>query len=302
MGTEVPERLDVEVAALATRQHGVVARAQLVALGLGPRAIGHRISCGRLQPLHRGVYAVGHRAVSRHGRWLAAVLACGDGAVLSHRSAAALWGLRPAERSCVEVTVTRRLRGRRGIEVRELPLARDESATRDGVPVTSVPRTLMDLAAVVTRPQLSRAAEQAEALRLADSLTLDALVARHTGRPGIRNLRAIAARGIEPTLTRSELERRFLSIVETAGLPDPRPNAPLQIAGGWIEVDCAWPAHRVVVELDGHAHHSTRAAFERDRARDRALQAAGWRVVRVTWRQLHEDAGAVMADLALLLA
>jgi very-short-patch-repair endonuclease len=247
------------------------------------------------------VYAVGHRAVSRHGWWLAAVLACGDGAVLSHRSAAALWGLRPTERSGVDVTVCRRLRGRRGIEVRELPLARDESATRDGVPVTSVPRTLMDLAAVLPRPQLQRAAEQAEALMLTDPLTLDAMLARGAGRHGIHNLRAVVARGIQPTVTRSELERRFLEMLERAGLPRPRVNERLTIDGRWIEVDCAWPDRRVIVELDGHAYHSTRTAFERDRARDRALQAAGWRVVRVTWRQLHQDAGAVATHLARLL-
>jgi very-short-patch-repair endonuclease len=302
MRDELPEGfVDVEVARLATRQHGVVARAQLVALGLSKGAIGRRVSSGRLHPLHRGAYAVGHRAVSRHGWWLAAVLACGDGALLSHRSAAALWGLRPTDRSRVEVTVSRRLRGRRDIEVRELPLARDESATWDGVPVTSVPRTLMDLAAILTRPQLQRTAEQAEALRLTDPLTLDALLARYPGRPGIRNLRAVAKAGIQPTVTRSELERRFLEMLERADLPRPRVNAPIELADGWIEVDCAWPDRRVIVELDGHAHHATRAAFERDRARDRALQAAGWRVVRVTWRQLHQDAAAVAADLARLL-
>lgn len=290
-----------ELAAIATRQHGVVTRAQLEELGLSRRAIGRRISSGHLDPLYRGVYAVGHRAVSREGRWLAAVLAVGDGAVLSHRSAAALWGLRATARARIEVTTERALRSRPGIQLHRAGVAADEVAVERGVPVTSVHRTLVDLAAVLPRADLRRAVEQAEALRLADPLPLDAVVRRHARRRGVARLRAMLDDGIEPTVTRSELERRFLSFLEASGLPRPEVNATLTIGARTFEVDCLWRSARVIVELDGARHHSTRAAFERDRERDRVLQAAGWRVMRVTWRQLRRGGPDVAADLRRLL-
>jgi very-short-patch-repair endonuclease len=293
--------VDAEIAALATRQHGVVARAQLTELGLGRRAIGHRLDRGRLIPLHRGVYAVGHRSLSLEGRWLAAVLAIGGDAVLSHRSAAALWALRPTSRSRVEVTAPRALRSRPAIQLHREAVAGDEATVEDAIPVTSVPRTLVDLAGLLRPAELRRAVEQAETLRRVDALSLDAVVQRHRGRAGIARLAAIVEAGVDAPVTRSELERRFLSFLEEAGLPRPRTNRRLAAGDRDFEVDCVWPAARVVVELDGALHHSTRAAFERDRDRDRALLAAGWRVVRVTWRQLDRQAAAVAADLWRLL-
>ncbi|HEU0024588.1 MAG TPA: DUF559 domain-containing protein [Thermoleophilaceae bacterium] len=166
-----------------------------------------------------------------------------------------------------------------------------------------MPRTLLDLAAVLRAPQLEQAIEQAEMLRLTDPLSLRDMLARYPGRRGVLALRRILQEGrIGATVTRSELEARFREFVEHAGLPRPEVNVRLQLAGEWIEVDCLWRSQRVVVELDCRAVHATNAAFERDRARDRRLQAAGWRPVRVTWRQLARDAHAVEADLRVLLA
>jgi hypothetical protein len=295
--------VDGAIAALAERQHGVVAHGQLLDLGLGRRAIGHRLACGRLHALHRGVYAVGHRAITREGRWMAAVLASGPGAVLSHRSAAALWNLRISPGTPADVTVRGALRSRAGIALHRATLASDELTVVGGMPVTTPPRTLLDLAGVVAPRHLERAVNDAEVLRLADAMSLEDLVRRHPRRRGVAVLRRILADGrAGATVTRSELEDRFIAFVDRAGLPRPEVNAALALAGGWIEADCLWRSQRLVVELDGYTSHATRAAFERDRARDRALQASGWRVVRLTWRQLAEEPATVAAQLCALLA
>lgn len=284
------------IAELATRQHGVVARRQLLALGIGAGAIARRLDAGWFHPLHRGVYAVGHTALTPCGHWFAAVLAGGAGAVLSHDSAAALLGLWERGPGPIHVTRPRSGAGRPGIRFHSGALADDERGLCEGVPVTSPARTILDIAAGEGRAAAEQALLGAEAreARIRDDLA--ALLARRPRRAGAAAVRKLLATG--PALTRSELERRFLALVRATGLPEPRTNARV----GGFEVDCAWPAERVAVELDGHAFHASRAAFERDRARDRALQAAGWRVVRVTWRQLAEDAYAVVDDLAALLA
>jgi hypothetical protein len=283
---------------LAGRQHGVVSRRQLRGLGLSVFEIDHRVRSGRLVVLHRGVYAVGHRAVRPSGLLLAAVLACGPGAVLSHRSAAALWGIRATARERVEVTAARWIERPR-IEVHVGRLAEDERAIEDRVPVTTVPRTLLDLSAVLTARELAAAVNQAEVLRLTDPLSLPQLLERHRGRRGSRQLRDLA--GQTGVVTRSELERRFAEFVASTGLPRPEANAALWIGGRWIEVDCLWRAQRVALELDGRAVHGSRAAFESDRVRDRALAVAGWTSVRVTWQQLERDARRLEADLRVLL-
>jgi very-short-patch-repair endonuclease len=302
-GKPQPHSIDGEIAALAGRQHGVVARRQIAALGAGPSAIDRRLELGRLHLLHRGVYAVGHRVVSREGRWMAAVLALGPGAVVSHRSAAALWGIRPTSRGRIEVTVPGPRRSRTTLEVHRARLAADEVTTERGIPVTAPNRTLLDLAAVLDATQVERAINEAEFLRVTDPTSLDALLERHPRRRGARALRQIlAAQAIGATVTRSELERRFLRLLDEAGLPRPEVNASLQIATDrWIEADFLWRPQHLIAELDGHASHATTAGFERDRARDRALQAAGWRVIRITWRQLHEEPAAVARDLERLL-
>ncbi len=295
--------IDAVIAAIAQRQHGVVARPQLLALGLGRRAIGHRVECGRLHVVHRGVYSVGHPLLSIEGRWTAAVLAAGAGAALSHRAAAALWGLRATSAPRVEVSLARRLRSRRGVQIHHAPLAPDEVTVHHGIAVTTPPRTLLDLAAILRPDQLERAMNEAEARRLSDSLSLDALIDRHPARPGTLALKSILQRGrLGATLTRSELEDRFLSFLDAHDLDRPRVNVALALAGTHIEADCVWSHQRLIVELDGYATHATRAAFERDRTRDRRLQAAGWRVVRITWRHLHDEPAAVAAELRALLS
>jgi putative AbiEi antitoxin of type IV toxin-antitoxin system/uncharacterized protein DUF559 len=295
-------QVDRAIAALAARQHGLVTRPQLLALGVGRRAIGHRLARGRLHAVHRGVYAVGHRILAKDAAWMAAVLAIGPDAVLSHRSAAALWGIRMTARTRIEVTAPRGVRSRQGIQVHEARLADDEMTVERAIPVTTPARTLLDVAAVIPPSRLERAINEAEVLRLADATSLATLAARHPHRPGVPALRRLLdAGGIGTAITRSELEDRFLAFLDRAGLPRPQLNVRLELPGGWIEADCVWRAQRVVVELDGYASHGTRAAFDRDRARDRMLQAAGWRAVRVTWRHLHDDAAALESEFGTLL-
>ena len=288
--------LDLAIGRLAEGQHGLVTRAQLSGLDVGRGAIAHRISEGRLRPVHRGVYAVGHRLLTRSGHWMAAVLACGPGAVLSHRAAAALWGIRGGGR--IEVTIPRGRKPRPGIQLHWANLPADETTTRSGIPTTTVPRTLLDLGAVVQRDELRSALRQAEQLGLTDPLWLGDLVGRYPRKPGMPIVKAVleeAQRGL--SFVRSELEERFQAFLIDAGLPRPKTN--VRIDG--MEVDCVWPAERVIVELDGRAIHDAADAFETDRARDRRLEAAGWHVIRVTWRQLEETRGEVERDLRRLI-
>ena len=231
---------------------------------------------------------------------MAAVLAGGPGAVLSHRSAAAHWGIRPDNPS-IQVTSARRRRSRRGLSFYRSYLPHDEVTTHAGIPVTTVPRTLFDLAAVVSKGQLNRAVSEAEIRRLWDPLSLNDLLTRHPRRPGAAALRAVLATP-GANITRSDLEDLFLRLLEAARLPRPEANVLIEVNGVWIEVDCIWREQRLIVELDGHATHSTRSAFESDRARDRALIAAGWRVMRITWRQLCNEPGALADDLRAALA
>jgi very-short-patch-repair endonuclease len=279
-----------------------VTRSQLVDAGIGRRAIGHRLERQRLHAVYRGVYAVGHQVLSREARWLAAVLALGEGAALSHRSAAAHLGLRASAARFPEVTPERRLKSRQRIRVHHGVLPPDEITVLRAITVTTVPRTLLDLATVLSPRQVERAIEEAEVRRLDDPLSLADLVKRYPGRRGTGVIKEIlAADRIGSTITRSELEERFLRFLETHALPSPEMNIALAVNGGWIEADCVWRRQRLIVELDGAATHGTFAAYERDRARDRSLHAAGWRVVRVTWRQLHRDADQLAADLRGLL-
>jgi len=251
---------------LAERQHGVVARRQLLAAGLTREAIAHRTRVGRLSCLHRGVYAVGHRLLSPEARWMAAVLAAGPKAVLSHRSAAALWGIRPCRGGNVDVTTSSSRRQRPGITWHVANLPADEITSLAAIPVTTVPRTLLDLAAVLDQRGIERALNQAEVRRYVDHLSLPALLERYPRRRGAGTIRVIlAAGGVGTTLTRSELEERFLRLVVNRGLPQPELNVPIAVRGRFVEVDCLWHRSRVIAELDGRAVHGTAAAFERDR-------------------------------------
>jgi very-short-patch-repair endonuclease len=283
---------------LAEGQYGLVSRAQLLELGLGRRAIEHRIDLRQLRPIYRGVYVTfAPRLLTRNGRWMAALLSCGPGAVLSHRAAAALWGIRGG--TPIEITVPRALHRRRGIRVHRADLPADEITSHLGIPTTTVPRTLLDLSAVIHRDALRSAMRQAEQLRLTDPLTLADLLARYPRKPGSANARwLIEQRNAGLGIVKSELEERFQAFLLNAGLSRPTTNARI----GDIEVDCMWRAQRLIVELDSRAFHDVTDAFETDRLRDRRLEAAGWRVVRVTWRQLHESRAELEADLRRLLA
>jgi very-short-patch-repair endonuclease len=289
------EWLDARIGRLAAAQHGVVARRQLVALGLSRHAIDGRVRRGRLYPAGRGVYAVGRPGLTRNGAFLAAVLACGAGAVLSHESAAALWGL-PARDGPPHVTVPTAAgrRPRAGLVLHRSPLSPHEIRSRAGIPLTSPARTLVDLADVAPRRVLERALDEAEYLRL-DCTGL----APRRGRPGAGLLsRVLAEHRLGSTRTRSELEERLLRAAAEEGLP--APEARVHVLGH--EVDFIWRAAGLIVEMDGRAAHTTRRAFERDRARDAELAEAGHRVIRVTHARMERDAAAVAAQIGRLLA
>jgi very-short-patch-repair endonuclease len=232
---------------------------------------------------------------------MAAVLAGGPGAVLSHRSAAAVLDLRVAE-PAYELTVPSGRRPRPGFAIHVSALGADEVTRHHGLPITTVARTLLDLAGVLGPAALARAVNEAEFRRLADPLGLPALLERHPRRPGAAALRAILAdRALGLETTDSELEAAFLELVVRRGLPRPRLHMPMRVDGVAIEPDCVWPEQRLIAELDGHAAHATWSRHENDRARDRRLRATGWTVVRITARQLVVDRGGVERDLLALL-
>lgn len=229
---------------------------------------------------------------------MAAVLASGPGAVLSHQSAASLWQFRDTARGRIDLTAPRKLHPRPGLHPHCAVLPPDEVTTAHDIPVTTPPRTLLDLAAVLSRHALARAVNEAEVLRLTDPLSLADLLTRHPRRRGVAALRQILDEGrVGATITRSELENRFLAFL--AGNDVPRPEVNVRIDD--LEADCVWHDARLVAELDGYASHGTRSAFERDRARDRRLQAAGWRVIRVTWWHLLEEPATLVRELRALL-
>jgi hypothetical protein len=292
---------DALIAALASRQHGVISRDQLRRLGLSDAAIDRRVAAGRLHRLARGVFAVGHTVLTAMGRLMAGVLAAGPGAVVSGRSAAGLWAIRPNASPIVEITGPRRVR-LRGLRAHQGVLRPDECTLNERIPVTTAARTLLDLAAVLGRHELERCIERAEALRLADAVPLSVLLARCPRRRGTRQLREILDHGVAgDRITRSELEERFLEFLVSYGLPRPDLNATVTIRGRQLELDCLWRPERLAVELDGYATHGTRAAFERDRERDRLLQRARIRPIRVTWLALRDEPDRLRADLAELL-
>jgi Transcriptional regulator, AbiEi antitoxin/Protein of unknown function (DUF559) len=291
------------VRTLAERQHGVVARRQLLAAGVDAERVRRWREGGRLVDLRRGVYALGHGLLPLEGRWMAAVLACGSKAVLSHRSAAALWDLRPPGGVAIDVTVGAdgRRRTLDGVRVHRSATAGEAFAVVErGIPVTTVAWTLLDLAAVVPRHVLRRAVEESDRRELLDMGAITAVFERSPRRAGSTALRAVLAdmgrHGI--TRTRSDVEAGFLQLCLDHGLPRPEVN---RYANG-VERDFRWPdPHRLVVEVDGWAHHRGRTAFEADRARDRRAVADGWRVARFTASEVQRDPRAVAAEVAGLL-
>jgi very-short-patch-repair endonuclease len=272
-------------------------------MGLGKDAIQHRIAAGRLHPLHAGAYALGHRLIPKEGWWTAAVLASGPGAVLSHHSAAALWGLRGYSERAVEITVPHKSTSSKVIRRRHSPLPADEVTVEEGIPVTTVPRTIFDLAATEPADVVQSLLREAEFLQLWDRLSLWDLVERYPGKRGVRKVRAALERlKEEPSgRKRSRLEERFAPFLRHHSLPLPRFNDWILVAGKRFQVDCHWPGTGQIVELDGWEWHRTRTAFREDRARDRALRVAGYSVTRLTWNQLDDEPEAIAADLRVLL-
>jgi very-short-patch-repair endonuclease len=286
------------IAQLAARQRGVVTRGQLLDAGLTAHAIDHRLRSARLHALHRGVYLVGHAAAVPGARELAAALACGPDAMVSHRSAAWLWRLLSEHMGDPEVTVPRDCR-RTGIRVHLVAaLARRDVRKLGGIPITSPARTIVDLAAVVSVRDLERALAEAEARRLTRRSELVSLLARLPRRPGVAALRGLLEADAEPTLTRSEAEERLLALIRAAELPAPDVNVRI----GGYEVDFLWRDQKLVVEVDGFRFHSSRTAFERDRRRDAQLEAQGYRVIRVTWHQIVSEPHATLVLVAQALA
>jgi predicted transcriptional regulator of viral defense system len=283
------------LAELARRQWGIVSRAQLTTLGLGRGAIDARVRAGRLRRLHRGVYAIGGAALPREGRHLAAVLACGQAAVLSHTSAAVHWGLLSYDAPQPHVTAPASKAGAPGIRLhRTRSLDARDTTTHRGMPITTLARTLLDLAATAPRNHLEHAIGQALRNQLYDHRAILDVLERHRGRRGAKALRNATSE--DPAFTRSELERRFRALCRRAGLPRPLSN--VEVADADLhphEVDFYFPAYGLIVETDGWRDHGTRIAFERDRAKDAALVAAGHIVLRFTKRQIFEDPDTVAA-------
>jgi very-short-patch-repair endonuclease len=265
-----PSTPDLEVARIAANQHGYITRSQLLHAGFDRNAIAHRVRSGRLIRAHRGVYAVGHVPPSPYARAMAAVLACGPGAVLSHRSAGALWGLMRWPHT-LEVTATtdHRVPGIRTHRSRRL----DDVTHHYDIPVTSPARTLHDLARVLDPAALTRAVNDAR----------------------LRHLVRAHEVGAASGPTRSVFEDAFLAFIDRHDLPRPEVNQ--RVAG--YEVDMLWRRHNLVAELDGRAYHDD---FEQDRERDADLLAAGLRVVRVTWRRLTRAEHREAARFATLLS
>jgi very-short-patch-repair endonuclease len=292
--------LEARIAAVARRQHGVVTRRQLFTAGLGESAVDHRLADGQLSAIHRGVYAVGPQRLTRQARWLAAVLACGPGAALSHRHAAAVLQLISKAEGPIEVTASGH-GGRkppRGVRVHRRLLPDAEVTRKDSIPVTTVARIALDLAATGPRRLVERVLDEADYRGLLHPAQLDDALTRFPKRRGARPLRRILREhSIGASLTRSELEELFLALCRARGLPDPMVNA--HVNG--FEVDFYWRDARVVVEADGYAAHRTRAAFERDRARDLALRAAGYEVLRFSYRQVVERGDWVMTHVSSAL-
>ncbi|HEY2052403.1 MAG TPA: type IV toxin-antitoxin system AbiEi family antitoxin domain-containing protein [Solirubrobacterales bacterium] len=290
-----------EIVDLVRRQQGVITHAQLASLGVGRRTIDRWLASGRLRALHREVYAYGPRPLLKRGKWLAAVLAMGPGAFLSHRSAAALWGL-AGDRPKVDVNAPRGRQVRpgriTGIKVHRCKFDPGEVTMRDGIPVSIVARTLFDLAERSAPYELKSAWDEASRLKLLRIPEVAAVYERGRGRRARRRIRPFLLaeqRHVEDSA--SPLEDRFAEFVVAQRLPPPHTNDLV----GKDEVDALWPDARLIVELDSWEFHSHRAAFEKDRDRDTEHLLAGYRTIRVTHRRLSEEPERLAAQIRALL-
>jgi hypothetical protein len=297
LGNTSRERAIIGVAA---RQQGLLTHLQLRAMGVGRRTIDRWLASGRLRAIHRDVYAFGPRPLTKHGKWLAAVLALGPGTMLSHESAAALWGL-AGDRRKVHVTAPRGRQvrpGRTGIQLHRCKFQADERAVRNGIPVTTVARTLFDLAERSQHHELKSAWDEASRLGLLRVSEVAAVHERGRGRRARRRIKPFLdaeQRYVEDTA--SPLEGRFAAFVLAHGLPQPQTN--VMVDGD--KVDALWPAARLIVELDSWEFHAHREAFETDRDRDTDHLVAGYRTIRVTHRRLSAEPDRLAAQIRALL-
>jgi len=284
---------------LAKRQHGVVSIRQLTGpLGFSRSGVDRAVAAGHLHRLHRGVFAVGHTRISAHGECLAAVLASGPNALLSHLSAAWLWDLSGSSPAPFAVTTPVRRKPRPPIRLHEARLiTAEDRAIREGIPVTALPRTLLDLAASVRFEWLEKMVERSEERGLFDLRAVEELLERTVGHHGHKRLRQAIALYQPTSFTRSGLEKRFLELVLEAGLPQLHMN---YVEHGF-ELDCYWPEHRFVVELDVYETHGSHAAFERDRKRQEDLLLLGIHMIRVTGPRLEREPDEVIRRVARLL-
>ncbi|MEN3279684.1 MAG: hypothetical protein V7607_824 [Solirubrobacteraceae bacterium] len=300
MGTQSPNHRDQVVGGLADGQHGVVSREQLLAAGQTPRVIRRAVEAGRLRPVFRGVYAVGHVALRREGWWMAALLACSDGAALSHRTAGTIWGLVTGPTLPIDVTTsTDHGRKHARITTHRARLHALDALVIDGLRVTTPSRTIVDLAASLEGRALRDVVERAQDLRRFDPDDIRDTLARAPRRPGTRRLDdLITVLTPDKDNARSHLERLFLALARKARLPKPASN--LDIAGRCR--DFAWPDERLVVETDGYRYHSSRQAKRRDNRRDRQLTALAWRPVRFTYEEIAFEPAEVAKELVGLLS
>jgi very-short-patch-repair endonuclease len=288
------------MAELATHQHGVVALSQLLTLGFGVRAVERRVRDGRLDQLHRNVYSVGHRRLSQRSYWWGAVLAYGGWSLLSHRSAAALWGLSRQRAGAIDVTAAMGRQGpsrRDGIWIHRARLHPEDRTSHDDIPVTTVARTLFDYAEVVDFQRLEYAWEEADRLKLLRLREVEHVCERGYGRRALKPIRRLLAEARAVARTRSPLEDRFQGFCRHFDLPPHSTN--VDVLGK--EVDVLWSAAKLIVELDSWEFHSHRAAFQRDRARDTRLLVAGYRTIRVTHDRLDREASALAGEIRELL-
>jgi very-short-patch-repair endonuclease len=283
---------------LATTQDGVVARPQLLKAGVSADQVRRWLRRGLLQRRYNGVYAVGHRALSQRGRMRAALLACGEDAVLSHAAAAVLWDLVDEPLATIDVTVPgRQCRSRGDIRTHQVMSLEGDIRQRQGLPLTSPAWTLIDLAATATSDDLERLVSEARVHNLLRPGELEVALKRAGHRPGTARTRAFLDAEEEPDFTRSKGERTLRRLLAQAQLPQPRRNVRL---GRW-PVDFLWAEEKLVVEFDGFRYHGHRSAFERDRRKDVELANAGYLVLRFTWRRLEEEPLVVIAAVAQAL-
>lgn len=292
------------IAGIAAAQHDQLTLAQLLESGLSEGAIRGRVRTGRLFRSRRGVYSLGRPPTSPEQHRMTAVLACGEGAGLSHAAAGANLAIRASAASLIDVTSpTGRGRRQEGLRVHRAKLEPWELKIVNGIPTTTCARTLLDLAEVLGEEALAKAVDRAEIEDLLDLGEIERVMRANPGRRGLLPLGAcLSSLDPDSKLTRNDFELRLYALCAEAGLPKPKPNEWLHLEDRWVQPDFLWPTERIVVETDGWETHRTRQAFEADRAKDQLLTRAGYRVIRVTWRQLRDEPGLVIATIRAALA